>query len=121
MKNARYVAEFLAITKVKTFSTGFRRRRPQHDFTAPVHSPGRRFVRIHGGEAEGSGCSTTAGVKLAVSLAAPKRSWSIATMTHSTSRPSGRRNGITPAMVRISVGLEHPADIIATCQALDAI
>jgi len=44
------------------------------------------------------------------------------TMTHSDIRPSGSRDGITPAMVRISVGLEHPTDIIADlAQALEAI
>ena len=35
-------------------------------------------------------------------------------MTHSdVPKDSQRRMGITPAMIRLSVGIEHPDDIIA--------
>ena len=46
-----------------------------------------------------------------------------ATMTHSDVSPEHQLEiGITPAMVRISVGVEHPEDLIADLeQALEAV
>jgi methionine-gamma-lyase len=45
------------------------------------------------------------------------------TMTHSdVPNEAQLRMGITPAMIRISIGVEHPEDVIADLrQALDAI
>jgi methionine-gamma-lyase len=44
-------------------------------------------------------------------------------MTHSEVEPGEReRLGISPSMVRLSVGIEHPGDLIADlAQALDAV
>jgi methionine-gamma-lyase len=44
-------------------------------------------------------------------------------MTHSDIPPDRQAElGITPAMIRLSVGVEHPADLIADlAQALEAV
>ncbi len=63
-------------------------------------------------------------VKLAVSLGGTETLMEHpATMTHSDIPPDRQAEmGITPAMVRISVGLEHPTDIIADlAQALEEV
>jgi Cystathionine beta-lyases/cystathionine gamma-synthases len=46
-----------------------------------------------------------------------------ATMTHADVDPEERLElGITPAMIRLSVGVEHPEDLIADlAQALEAV
>jgi methionine-gamma-lyase len=46
-----------------------------------------------------------------------------ATMTHADVDPEERLElGITPAMVRLSIGVEHPEDLIADlAQALEAV
>jgi len=63
-------------------------------------------------------------VKLAVSLGGTESLMEHpATMTHSDV-PADRatRMGVTPGMVRISVGIEHPEDVIADLrQALEAV
>jgi methionine-gamma-lyase len=45
------------------------------------------------------------------------------TMTHSDIAPERQAKlGITPAMIRLSVGVEHPEDLIADlAQALEAV
>jgi methionine-gamma-lyase len=130
MKNARYVAEFLADhPKVKTVQyLGFLAPDdPQHDlFQRQCQSPGSTFsFEIHGGEAEAFRLlNRLQVVKLAVSLGGTETLMEHpATMTHSDIPPARQAEmGITPAMVRISVGIEHPADIIADlAQALDAV
>ena len=130
MKNARYVAEFLADhPKVKTVQyLGFLTPEdPQHDlFQRQCQSPGSTFsFEIHGGEAEAFRLlNKLQVVKLAVSLGGTETLMEHpATMTHSDIPPGRQAEmGISPAMVRISVGLEHPTDIIADLsQALDAI
>ena len=130
MKNARYVAEFLADhPKVKTVQyLGFLSQGdPQYDlYLRQCHSPGSTFsFEIHGGEAEAFGLlNRLQVVKLAVSLGGTETLMEHpATMTHSDIPPDRQAEmGITPSMVRISVGLEHPTDIIADlAQALDAI
>jgi len=130
MKNARYVAEFLADhPKVRTVQyLGFLSPGdPQHDlYQRQCQAPGSTFsFEIHGGEAEAFRMLNKLQViKLAVSLGGTESLIEHpATMTHSDI-PANRQAdmGITPAMVRISVGLEHPADVIADLkQALDAI
>ncbi len=130
MKNARYVAEFLADhPKVKTVQyLGFLSQGDsQYDlYLRQCHSPGSTFsFEIHGGEAEAFRLlNRLQVVKLAVSLGGTETLMEHpATMTHSDIPPDRQAEmGITPSMVRISVGLEHPTDIIADlAQALDAI
>ena len=130
MKNARYVAEFLADhPKVKTVQyLGFLAQGdPEYDlYQRQCQSPGSTFsFEIHGGEAEAFRLlNKLQVVKLAVSLGGTESLMEHpATMTHSDIPPERQAEmGITPAMVRISVGLEHPTDIIADlAQALEAI
>jgi methionine-gamma-lyase len=130
MKNARYVAEFLADhPKVKTVQyLGFLAQGdPEYDlYQRQCQSPGSTFsFEIHGGEAEAFRLlNKLQVVKLAVSLGGTESLMEHpATMTHSDIPPERQAEmGITPAMVRISVGLEHPTDIIADlAQALEAV
>ena len=63
-------------------------------------------------------------VKLAVSLGGTESLMQHpATMTHSDVPPDRQRMiGVTPAMIRLSVGIEHPEDVIADLkQALEAV
>jgi len=121
MKNARYVAEYLADhPKVKSVQyLGFLAQGDaEFDlFQRQCHSPGSTFsFEIHGGEAEAFRLLNKLQVaKLAVSLGGTETLMEHpATMTHSDIPPERQAEmGITPAMVRISVGLEHPTDIIA--------
>jgi methionine-gamma-lyase len=130
MKNARYVAEFLADhPKVKSVSyLGFLTSGdPQHDlFIRQCKSPGSTFsFEIHGGEAESfMVLNRLLLIKLAVSLGGTETLMEHpATMTHSDVPPARQvEMGITPAMLRISVGIEHPDDLIADLrQALSTI
>jgi methionine-gamma-lyase len=130
MKNARYVAEYLADhPKVKSVQfLGFLAQGdPEFDlFQRQCHSPGSTFsFEIHGGEAEAFRLLNKLQVaKLAVSLGGTETLMEHpATMTHSDIPPERQAEmGITPAMVRISVGLEHPTDIIADlAQALEVV
>ena len=130
MKNARYVAEYLADhPKVKSVQyLGFLAQGdPEFElFQRQCHSPGSTFsFEIHGGEAEAFRLLNKLQVaKLAVSLGGTETLMEHpATMTHSDIPPERQAEmGITPAMVRISVGLEHPTDIIADlAQALEVV
>lgn len=130
MKNARYVAEFLADhPKVKSVQyLGFLAPGdPEFElYQRQCHSPGSTFsFEIHGGEAEAFRLlNKLQVVKLAVSLGGTETLMEHpATMTHSDIPPDRQAEmGITPAMVRISVGVEHPSDVIADlAQALDAM
>ena len=121
MKNARYVAEFLADhPKVRAvYYLGFLAPGdPQHElYQRQCSSPGSTFAfEIHGGEPEAFRVLDRLQViKLAVSLGGTETLMEHpATMTHSDI-PADRQAamGITPAMLRISVGLEHPEDLIA--------
>jgi methionine-gamma-lyase len=121
MKNARYVAEFLLDhPKVRTVHyLGFLPDGdPQHDlYQRQCSSPGSTFAfEIHGGEAEAFRVLDQLQIiKLAVSLGGTETLMEHpATMTHSDI-PAERqvKMGINPAMLRISVGLEHPEDLIA--------
>ena len=63
-------------------------------------------------------------IRLAVSLGGTESLMEHpATMTHADVPPAKQREmGITPAMLRISVGIEHPEDVIADlAQALEAV
>jgi methionine-gamma-lyase len=99
-------------------------RRPVFD--RQCTAPGSTFsFDIDGGEAEAFAFLDRLQImKLAVSLGGTESLMEHpATMTHSDIPPERQAEmGITPAMVRISVGLEHPTDIIADlAQALEAI
>jgi methionine-gamma-lyase len=130
MKNARYVAEFLADhPKVdKVHYLGFLQ---DGDPDAAIYrrqckAPGSTFsFEVHGGEAEAFRLLNSLKlIRLAVSLGGTE---SLAehpgTMTHSDIPPDRQAElGITPAMIRLSVGVEHPEDLIADlAQALEAV
>jgi methionine-gamma-lyase len=130
MKNARYVAEFLADhPKVdKVLYLGF--LQGDHPDAAiyrrQCKAPGSTFsFEVHGGEAEAFRLLNRLQlIRLAVSLGGTE---SLAehpgTMTHSDIPPDRQAElGITPAMIRLSVGVEHPEDLIADLtQALEAV
>jgi methionine-gamma-lyase len=130
MKNARYVAEYLADhPKVKEVQyLGFLGQGDSQFelYQRQCQSAGSTFsFEIHGGEAEAFRLlNKLQVVKLAVSLGGTETLMEHpATMTHSDIPPDRQAEmGITPAMVRISVGVEHPTDIIADlAQALEAV
>ncbi|MFW5951169.1 MAG: cystathionine gamma-synthase family protein [Gemmatimonadota bacterium] len=130
MKNARYVAEFLRDhPKVeKVHYLGFLDPDdPQHDvYERQCMAPGGTFsFEVKGGEAEAFRLLNAIKLaRLAVSLGGTETLMQHpATMTHSDIAPEHQlKIGITPAMVRISVGVENPDDLIADLeQALDAI
>lgn len=130
MKNARYVAEFLAEhPKVKTVHyLGFLDPRdPQYElYQRQCHAPGSTFsFEIHGGEGDAFRfVNRLEVIKLAVSLGGTETLIEHpGTMTHSDIPPDRQLEiGITPSMVRVSVGLENPQDLIADLrQALDGI
>lgn len=121
MKNARHVAEFLAEhPKVQNvlYLGHLEDGDPQREiYERQCEAPGSTFsFEIEGGEAEAFRVLDELKlVKLAVSLGGTE---SLAehpsTMTHSdVPKESQERLGITPAMIRISVGIEHPDDVIA--------
>lgn len=121
MKNARYVAEFLADhPKVRRvhYLGQLGEDDPQREvFRRQCQAPGSTFAfEIHGGEAEAFRLlNALQVVKLAVSLGGTESlAEHPASMTHSDiSREAQEAMGITAGMIRISVGIEHPEDIIA--------
>jgi methionine-gamma-lyase len=130
MKNARYIAEFLAqhpkVTKVHYL--GFLQEGdPQHDvYRRQCLAPGGTFsFEVDGGEAESFRLLNALKLaKLAVSLGGTETLMQHpCTMTHSDVPPDHQQAiGITPGLVRISVGVEHPDDLIADLeQALQAV
>ncbi len=130
MKNARYVAEFLADhPKVRRVHyLGFLGEDdPQLAiYRRQCKAPGSTFAfEIHGGEPEAFRVLNRLKlIKLAVSLGGTETLMEHpATMTHADVPPDKLAAlGVTPAMLRISVGIEHPDDLIADlAQALEAI
>ncbi|HEX6133711.1 MAG TPA: cystathionine gamma-synthase family protein [Longimicrobiales bacterium] len=121
MKNARYVAEFLnehpRVRQVHYL--GFLEEdNPQHEvYRRLCRAAGSTFsFEIDGGEAEAFRVLNALEVaKLAVSLGGTETLASHpASMTHADVPPDERaRMGITEGLIRISVGIEHPEDIIA--------
>jgi methionine-gamma-lyase len=95
-------------------------------YKSQCEGPGSTFaLEVKGGEAEAFRLLDSLKiVKLAVSLGGTETLMEHpATMTHSDIAPDKQRSiGITPAMLRISVGIENPADLIADLtQALEAV
>jgi methionine-gamma-lyase len=130
VENARAVAEFLvAHPKVKTVQyLGFLKENdPQYQlYRKQCETPGATFsFEVHGGEAEAFRfLNALRLVKLAVSLGGTESlAEHPATMTHSdVPKETQLRIGITPALVRVSIGIEHPDDIIADLErALEAV
>jgi len=121
MRNARQVAEFLAEhPKVKKVHyLGFLEKSdPDYEvYNRQCTSPGSTFsFEVHGGEAE---CfrmlDALQVIKLAVSLGGTETLISHPRSTTHASLPDDvlDKMGVSNAMVRISVGIEHPADLIA--------
>lgn len=130
MKNAHYIAEFLAqhpkIRKVHYL--GFLEEGDsQYDvYRKQCLAPGGTFsFEVDGGEAESFRLLNALKLaKLAVSLGGTETLMQHpCTMTHSDIPPEHQQAiGITPGLVRISVGVEHPEDLIADLeQALEAV
>ena len=130
MKNARYVAEFLR-DHPRVRSVHYLGFLPEHGPQREIYerqcvAPGSTFsFEIDGGEAEAfrflNGLEL---VKLAVSLGGTESlAEHPASMTHSDIAPAEcERMGITPGLVRLSVGIEAPQDLIADLeQALGAV
>jgi methionine-gamma-lyase len=121
MKNARYVADFLQEhPKVdRVFYLGhLTETDPEHAlYRRQCLSPGGMIsFEIHGGEAEAFRVLNALQlIRLAVSLGGTESlAEHPATMTHAdVPHDQQRALGITPAMIRLSVGVEHPTDIIA--------
>ena len=130
MKNARYVAEFLQDhPRVRQVDyLGFLKDDdPSHEvYRRQCLAPGGTFsFEVDGGEAEAFRLLNSLKLaKLAVSLGGTETLMEHpGTMTHADV-PKDRQEliGITPGLVRISVGVEHPEDIIADLeQALAAM
>jgi methionine-gamma-lyase len=121
VRTAQTVAEYLRdhprVTRVHYL--GFL---PENDpqyaiYRRQCQSAGATFsFEIDGGEAEAFRVLNSLKLaKLAVSLGGTESlAEHPATMTHSDiPKDAQRRMGITPAMIRLSVGLEHPEDIVA--------
>jgi methionine-gamma-lyase len=130
MKNARYVADFLAdhpkVDKVN-YLGHLTEDDPQFElYRRQCLAPGAMVAfEIHGGEAEAFRfLNSLKLVHLAVSLGGTESlAEHPATMTHSDIPAADQpRMGITPALVRISIGVEHYEDVIADLdQALAAV
>jgi methionine-gamma-lyase len=130
MKNARYIAEFLR-DHPKVSRVDYLDFLQEGDPEYPVYkkqclSAGSTFAfEVEGGEAEAFRLLNALKLaKLAVSLGGTETLMQHpGTMTHADVEPDHQLEiGITPAMVRISVGVEHPDDIIADLeQALEAV
>jgi methionine-gamma-lyase len=121
MKNARYVADFLADhPKVQDVSYlgHIKENDPQYAlYRKQCLGPGSIVsFEIAGGEAEAFRLLNNLQlIKLAVSLGGTESlAEHPATMTHSdVSTEDQLAMGITPSLVRLSVGVEHPEDVIA--------
>jgi methionine-gamma-lyase len=130
MKNARYVADFL-IDHPKVEKVNYLGHMGEGDpgydiFRAQCLSAGSMIsFDVHGGEAEAFRfLNALRLVKLAVSLGGTESlAEHPASMTHAdVPADDQRRMGITPAMIRLSVGIEHPEDLIADLeQAFEAV
>jgi len=130
MKNARYVADFLhdhpKVDRVH-YLGHLDETDPQYAiYRRQCVTPGAMVsFEVCGGEREAFRfLDALQLIKLAVSLGGTESlAEHPATMTHADIEPREQLAlGITPATVRLSVGLEHPSDVIADLQqALDAI
>lgn len=130
MKNARYVADFLAdhakVDRV-LYLGHITEDDPQYEvYRRQCIAPGAMVAfEVRGGEAEAFRfLNSLKLIHLAVSLGGTESlAEHPATMTHADVPVEDQpRMGITPALVRLSVGVEHPDDLIADIdQALAAV
>jgi len=130
MKNARYVADFLA-DHPKIQSVHYLGHLKEGDpdweiYHRQCSGPGSLIAfEVVGGEAEAFKLLNALKlIKLAVSLGGTESlAEHPASMTHADVDPEQQKLlGITPSMVRLSVGIEHPEDQIADLeQALEAV
>lgn len=130
MKNARYVADFLA-DHPKVDRVHYLGHLTESDPTFALYrrqclAPGGMIAfDLHGGEAEAFRFLNRLRLfKLAVSLGGTESlAEHPASMTHADVAPAEReRVGVTDRMVRLSIGVEHPDDLIADLrQALEAV
>ncbi len=130
MKTAGHLADFLAEhPKVRAvhYLGHLQEGDPRYDlYQRQCEGPGGMIsFEVEGGEAEAFRfLNALQLVKLAVSLGGTESlAEHPASMTHSDVPPDDQmRLGITPSLVRLSVGVEHPEDLIAdVAQALDAV
>jgi len=121
MKNARYVADFLA-EHPKVDNVHYLGRISEDDTQFELYrrqcvAPGSMVsFEVHGGEVEAFRfLNALQLIHLAVSLGGTESlAQHPATMTHADVPVEGQlRMGITPALVRLSIGVEHPDDLIA--------
>ena len=120
-QGAEQVANFLAAhpNVASVWYLGFLpKAHPDREvFERQCRGPGSTFsFEVKGGEAEAfSVLNRLKVIKLAVSLGGTETLASHpSTMTHSDiTREEQMRLGITPALIRLSVGIEHPDDLIA--------
>jgi len=130
MKNARHVADWLVehpkVDRVH-YLGHLKKGDPQYDIYKRQCSGAGGMISfdLRGGEAEAFRLLNALKlIKLAVSLGGTESLVEHpATMTHSDVPPADQlRMGITPSLVRISVGVEHYDDVIADLeQALEAV
>ena len=130
MKNARYVADYL-LDHPKVDPVHYLGHLGENDpdfdpYRSQCLSPGSMIsFEIRGGEAEAFRLLNHLElIKLAVSLGGTESlAEHPASMTHSDVPPPDQlRMGITPALVRLSVGVENPQDLIADLsQALEHV
>lgn len=124
MKNARYVADFLAehpkVEAVRYLGHLDPESEAWSVYRRQCASPGSLIAfELHGGEAEAFRfLNRLELIKLAVSLGGTESlAEHPASMTHADIPPEDRaRQGITPGMVRLSIGIEHFEDQIADIQ-----
>lgn len=121
MKNARYVAEFLKdhpkVKKVHYLGFLDDDSPASEVYRRQCRAPGSTFsFEVHGGEAEAFRLlNALEVVKLAVSLGGTETlAEHPASMTHADVSPEEKASlGVWDSLVRISVGIEHPGDVIA--------
>lgn len=130
MKNARYVAEFLAehpkVSRVNYLGFLAQGTHDYDIFRRQCKAPGGTFsFEVQGGEAESFRLLNALQlIKLAVSLGGTEALASHpASTTHSDVPVEEQQElGITPGLIRLSVGIEHPDDVIADLrQALEHV
>jgi methionine-gamma-lyase len=130
MKNARYVAEYLRDhprVRAVHYMGFLEEGTEQYEiFRRQCHAPAATFAfEVDGGEEHAFRVLNALEViKLAVSLGGTESlAEHPASMTHADVTPAQKqRLGITDGMIRLSVGVEHPEDIIADLrQALERL
>jgi methionine-gamma-lyase len=117
---AQYLASHSAVERVQYLGFLEPGSKQREIFEKQCESAGATFsFEVHGGEEEAFRILNRLRlIKLAVSLGGTESlAEHPATMTHSDiPKDAQQRMGITPGMIRLSIGVEHPDDIIADLQ-----